>query len=107
MKWHASALVTVALAGLLALGPGGALAEGRCVPQAETQEIIAANGLIRPVIALRSASVQFHGEAVGAKLCRWNRDYVYEIAVLQKDGRVIHVFVNAATGANEVLPGLR
>ena len=78
-----------------------AFAEGKmrtCLPPDETREAIVENGLIRPIVALRSASLQFGAEAVGAKLCRWGGDFVYEIALLRKDGRVVHAFINAATG---------
>ena len=78
-----------------------ALAEGKvrsCLPPDETREAIVENALIRPIVALRSASLQFGAEALGAKLCRWGADFVYEIALLRKDGRVVHAFINAATG---------
>ena len=98
------------LAAALACASADARAEGRkrdCVPMQEIHEVIAAHGLIRPVIALRAASVQLGGEAVGAKLCRWGLTFVYEIALLQKDGRVIHGFINAATGDKEILSNAR
>ncbi len=78
-----------------------ARAEGKlreCLAPAETREAIAERGLVRPIVALRTAAVQFGAEALSAKLCRWGADYVYEIALLQKDGRVVHAFVNAASG---------
>lgn len=78
-----------------------AVAEGKvrdCLDPDETREVIAANGLIRPIVALRSAAQQFGAEALGAKLCRWGADFVYEIALLRADGRVVHAFVNASNG---------
>ena len=100
MKTAWTALLALPLL-LPGYGAAGAYAEGKgrdCLAPEETREAIAASGLIRPIIALRTASAQFGAEAVGAKLCRWGADYVYEIALLQRDGRVVHAFVNAATG---------
>lgn len=99
------------LAAALVCASADARAEGRkrdCVPLQETQEVIAAHSLIRPVIALRTATMQLGGgEAVGAKLCRWGSAFVYEIALLQKSGRVVHAFINAATGDNEITSNAR
>lgn len=85
--------------------PGGAgapaLAEGKvreCLAPDETREAIVENALIRPIVALRTAARQFGAEALGAKLCRWGPDFVYEIALLRADGRVVHAFVNASNG---------
>lgn len=100
MKPLPAARIAVTL--LLTCGGASALrAEGRtrqCLAPEETREAIAENALVRPVIALRAASQRFNGEALGAKLCRWGAEFVYEITLLQKDGRVVHAFVNALNG---------
>jgi hypothetical protein len=97
--WAAAATV---LCLALSFGAGAAvLAQGKprvCLAPEETREAIVENSLIRPVVALRMASVQFNAEPVSVKLCRWGADFVYEIALLHRDGRVLHAFMNAATG---------
>jgi uncharacterized membrane protein YkoI len=47
---------------------------------------------------MRSAASRSQAEAIGVKLCRWSEELVYEMSLLRRDGRVIHVFVNAKTG---------
>lgn len=110
MKRSVAFVAVCLLTGMLALAGFAARAESRkrdCVPQSETAELVAEHHLIRPVIVLRSASVQMGGEAVSAKLCRWGLAFVYEIAVLKKDGRITHAFINAATGDTETLTNPR
>jgi uncharacterized membrane protein YkoI len=69
-----------------------------CLAPQEIRDAIADNKLIRPVKAMKSASLQFNAEALGIKLCRQGGDFIYEIALLQRDGRVMRAFLNAATG---------
>lgn len=100
MKPLPAAYVAVALS-LAGTAAPAARAEGKaraCLTPEETREAIAENALVRPVIALRAASQRFNGEALRAKLCRWGADFVYEITLLQKDGRIVHAFVNALNG---------
>ncbi len=44
------------------------------------------------------AAAQFKAEALSAKLCHLGDELVYEIALLHRDGRLVHVVMNAATG---------
>lgn len=68
-----------------------------CFNPAETREKIAAHRLAEPFRALRMGRLQ--GEALRAKLCRWKPDeFVYEIAILRRDGRVVHLYMNALNG---------
>jgi uncharacterized membrane protein YkoI len=69
-----------------------------CFSTAETREKIHAHGLFEPFRAMRSAANRSQAEAIGVKLCRWSEELVYEMSLLRRDGRVIHVFVNAKTG---------
>lgn len=69
-----------------------------CYSQAETRERIASEKLREPFALMRSASTYARADALAGKLCRWNDEYIYEISLLRPDGRVIHVFMNAATG---------
>jgi len=69
-----------------------------CYSQAETRERIVSEKLREPFALMRSASSYARADALAGKLCRWNDEYIYEISLLRPDGRVIHVFMNAATG---------
>ena len=69
-----------------------------CFSTAETREKILAHGLSEPFHVMRSAASRSQAEAIGVKLCRWSEELVYEMSLLRRDGRVIHVFVNAETG---------
>lgn len=74
------------------------LPKGRvCFNAAETREKISAHHLAEPFRALRASRLQ--GEALKVRLCRWKQDdYVYEVAVLRRDGRVVHLYMNASNG---------
>jgi hypothetical protein len=70
-----------------------------CFSPAETRDKIVAHRLTEPFRALRTGRLQ--GEALRARLCRWKPDqFVYEIAVLRRDGRIVHVYMNALNGQN-------
>lgn len=69
-----------------------------CLSGAETREEIKSRGLREPFAALKFASQHFKAEALSAKLCRIDDEFVYEIALLHKDGRYFHAYVNAMTG---------
>jgi uncharacterized membrane protein YkoI len=69
-----------------------------CLSAAETREEIKGHGLREPFAALKFASQHFKAEALSAKLCRIDDEFVYEIALLHKDGRYFHAYVNATTG---------
>lgn len=69
-----------------------------CLPPSETREEIKTRHLLEPFAALKAAAVQFKAEALSAKLCRNGDELVYEIALLHRDGRLVHVVTSAATG---------
>ncbi|WP_158810003.1 PepSY domain-containing protein [Beijerinckia sp. L45] len=69
-----------------------------CFNPAETREKIISRRLSEPFGLFRGAAGRVQGEALRAKLCRWNEDYVYEIALLRRDGHIIHVYINATSG---------
>ncbi len=69
-----------------------------CLPPSETREEIKTHRLLEPYTVLKSAAAQFKAEALSAKLCRNGDELVYEIALLHRDGRLVHVVTNAATG---------
>lgn len=69
-----------------------------CLPPTETREEIKAHHLLEPFAVLKSAAAQFKAEALSAKLCHVDEEFVYEIALLHRDGKFVHVVMNAATG---------
>ena len=69
-----------------------------CYSPAETRERVVTQKLFEPFALMRKASAFAHAEALAGKLCHWNDLDIYEISLLRRDGRVIHVFVNAANG---------
>jgi uncharacterized membrane protein YkoI len=75
-----------------------AAARPACLTASETREEIKAHHLIEPFAALKSAQAQFKAEALSAKLCHAGEQYLYEIALLHRDGRYVHVAMDAATG---------
>ncbi|MGD0720791.1 MAG: PepSY domain-containing protein [Roseiarcus sp.] len=73
--------------------------KGVCFPTTETREEIRIHRLLEPFVALKSAEKSVgKAEALSAKLCRLGEEYVYEIALLHRDGRLVHVVMNAVTG---------
>ena len=69
-----------------------------CFAPSETREEIKARHLLEPFAALKSAAAQFKAEALSARLCHLGDELVYEIALLHRDGRLVHVVMSAATG---------
>ena len=47
---------------------------------------------------LKHAAQHFKAEALSAKLCRIDDEFVYEIALLHRDGKFFHAYVNATSG---------
>lgn len=73
--------------------------KGVCFPTGESREEIKAHKLLEPFIALKGAEKAVgKAEALSTKLCRLGEEYVYEVALLHRDGRVVHAVVNALTG---------
>ncbi len=70
-----------------------------CLSASETRESVSAHQLREPMALLREAAAQTRAEPLGARLCRWNEQFVYEMSLLRRDGRVVRVFVDAASGA--------
>jgi hypothetical protein len=69
-----------------------------CYSASDTREEIAEHHLMEPFAVLKSAASAVKAEALSAKLCRTGDDYVYEIALLHRDGRLVHEVLNASTG---------
>ncbi len=69
-----------------------------CLTAAETREMVKSHHLIEPFAALKYAAAQRKAEALSARLCRVGDDFVYVITLLHRDGRLVHVETEAATG---------
>ena len=99
MKWFPS----LAVSGALALSISAHVAEAQevaraCLTPAETREAAFTNNFSDPVVALRTAAAHAHAEALRSRLCRWNEEFVYEITLLRRDGKVIKVLIKAVDG---------
>ena len=69
-----------------------------CFSAAETRQKIAEDKLAEPFPLMRDQAGEHRAEAIGVKLCTGGEGLVYEIDLLRKDGRLIHVILDAATG---------
>ena len=69
-----------------------------CLNAAETREMVKSRHLLEPFAALKFAGAQRKAEALSAKLCRTGDDFFYEITLLHRDGRLVHVEMEAGTG---------
>lgn len=69
-----------------------------CFSSAETREKIAVNGLTEPLRLMRGAANRLAADAISARLCQRERDFVYDISLLKHDGHVVHVMLNARDG---------
>lgn len=69
-----------------------------CLTAAQAREIVAARRLAEPFRVMQTTARHFQAEALRAKLCRRKDELVYEITLLRRDGRVIHVSLNAVSG---------
>jgi uncharacterized membrane protein YkoI len=83
---------------LCAVAKAQPMQDRQCYSMVDTREQIVSNGLSEPFHAMRKTAIRAQAEALAAKLCRWNDDFVYEISLLRRDGRLIRAFVNAKTG---------
>ena len=78
--------------------PHAVAAKPVCLNAAETREEVKSRHLIEPFAALKFAAAQRKAEALSAKLCHTGEDFIYEITLLHRDGRLVHVEMEAATG---------
>lgn len=85
--------------GSLALGAESPNRSRQCLNAADAREVLAKNKFTDPAAALRSAAAVAHADPLRSRLCRWNDDYVYEITLLRRDGKVMTVFIKAEDGS--------
>ena len=70
----------------------------QCFSTAQTREKIEAHGLTDPFACMRAAAHENNGEALSARLCRFDDLFIYEITVLRPDGRIVRPLFDAVTG---------
>ena len=94
-----------ALSTTCAAAPAAAVEQARtpspkptCLSAADTREEVKSHKLLEPFAALKSAAAQRKAEALSARLCRLGDDFFYEITLLHRDGRLVHVQMDADTG---------
>jgi hypothetical protein len=83
--------------------PEGRAQEGappglECFSVAQTRQKIAQHRLAEPFPLMRAESSANQADALSTRLCRIGELFLYEINLLRRDGRVIRVFVDAASG---------
>jgi uncharacterized membrane protein YkoI len=69
-----------------------------CLSAAETREQVKAHKLLEPFVALKTAGAQRQAEALSARLCHSDDKFIYEITLLHRDGRLLHVYMEADSG---------
>ena len=69
-----------------------------CLSASETRDEVKARKLLEPFAALKFAAQQRKAEALSAKLCHSGDEFIYEITLLHRDGRLTHVQMEAGTG---------
>ncbi len=69
-----------------------------CLSAAETRDEVKTRRLLEPFAALKYAAQQRKAEALSAKLCHAGDEFIYEITLLHRDGRLVHVEMEAGTG---------
>ena len=82
-----------------------AAAKPVCLNAAETREEVKSRHLIEPFAALKFAAAQRKAEALSARLCHTGDDFIYEITLLNRDGRLVHVEMEADDGQGGRPPG--
>jgi uncharacterized membrane protein YkoI len=70
----------------------------QCFSTTQSREKIEAHNLVDPFACMRAAARDQRGEPLGARLCRYEDAFFYEISVLQPDGRIVRLSYDAATG---------
>lgn len=98
---HSNVSKILALAAVLPAS-AAALATERpslqCLPIAETRQLISDRRLGDPFALMADVSHAAHAEPINAKLCRDHDELVYEISLLRRDGRLMRIYLDAATG---------
>ena len=98
---------SVLFGALLAASSGTALAQApgdepqplACVPASQARELLFQQKLVAPIRAMRQAAMLAGAESIDIQLCRFQGMLVYDVTLLDRDGRVVHRLMSANTGA--------
>jgi uncharacterized membrane protein YkoI len=103
-SWTRALLLAVAIVAAVAM-PGVAAERRRpvCLSEGESRDAVAARRTIPPFRAVEAALRVDVGELMSIRLCRDEAAMVYDVGVLNRDGRLVHILVDAGSGA--VVPG--
>lgn len=102
-----SCLTVTVLAAAMGRAPGEERVEStaertapriECFSTEQTRKKIDAHKLVDPFTCMRAAAREHNGEALGARLCRLEEMFVYEIRLLRPDGRIVRLVFDAVTG---------
>ncbi len=69
-----------------------------CLSVQQARETITLHKLAEPFRVTTFVAHHFQAETLRVKLCRRKDEFIYEISLLQRDGRVVRVYVSAVTG---------
>lgn len=69
-----------------------------CFSTTQTRTQIETYRLSDPFASMRAAAEKVNGQPIGARLCRLNAIFFYEISVLRHDGRIEKIIFDAKTG---------
>lgn len=78
--------------------PLTAAAQGQCFSDADARGEVQTNKLVSVQHAISTAREKANGELISAHLCRLPVGFVYRISILERDGRVSRLLVNATNG---------
>ena len=100
-------LAFLAILGAAPLSGGAALAATRaCLDAAQSRAAVQEHKLANPAVAQRAAARHAGGgEFLRSRLCRWNDEYIYEITLLMRDGKIARVDIRASDGVVVGKPG--
>jgi uncharacterized membrane protein YkoI len=97
IRFTLASLLICVLFGLPVAAQTGAAAR-KCLSTAETVEAVRQHGLSSPALALRTAAAHARAEALRLVLCHRNGQFVYEVTLLRRDGKIMRMHVNASDG---------
>jgi uncharacterized membrane protein YkoI len=70
-----------------------------CLSAREMQEVVSTDRVLKPALAIAAARRSVpNSEMLRASMCRDQDVLIYVISVLRKDGRVVHVLIDARSG---------
>lgn len=70
----------------------------QCFSTAQTREQIILHKLAEPFASMQTAARSAQGDPIGARLCRIDDNFIYEISLLRRDGHLVKILIDATTG---------